>query len=705
MLGFTCPVWAARLTGRANPTPDPSESAVTAWVRVTPDNQVTLIVSQAEIGQGISTTLPAILADELGADWSQVRLETAPFSSTATSYRNPKLKWMFTGNSESIESFYDLMRTTGAAAREMLSKAAATRWNVSPGTCRTEHSLIIHQTSGRKLTFGEVAADAAKLEVPEKPWLRAQSELKLVGRALPKVDIPSKVDGSAIFGIDFSVPGMLLAAIRTSPTIGGTIKSFDEAAIKREPGVRAVVRLQNGIAVVADTWWQARTGLLAGKLEFDPGPNAGLDSAKLRDAYLKALNDGPWTTPVNEGDATAVLKDSLQAMTYDYENPFAAHATMEPMNCTASVTQERCEIWAPTQGQELAFYALKAVLGMRDEQIVVNRTPYVGGGFGRRLVPDFVVQAALISKAVGKPVKLIWDREEDIRHDLYRPATMVRLTAALNEKGLPRALAASVVSPTILLPVFPLIESTLKEKGVDPSAMEGMMETPYEIPNRKVQFHLFKTAIPTSVMRTTGYGPNIFAFESFIDELAHASNIDPYQYRRQLLAKNTRALAVLDRAAQLGHWGKPTAKGEGRGIAFADAFGALLAQVIEVQVEGEAVHLKQIVSVVDSGRTLDPGIAANNIEGGCVFGLAYCKAEITFKDGRAEQENLNSYVLPYLAETPPMVTEFIDSGEKLGGIGEVSPVTVPPALANAIFAASGQRIRSMPIGRHGLHFV
>ncbi len=705
MLGFTLPAKTASLLGAATPSPSEGEVAVTAWVRITADNQVTLIVSQAEIGQGISTTLPAILADELGADWSRVKLVTAPFSSTATAYRNPQRNWMFTGNSESVESFYELMRKTGAAAREMLTRAAAARWGVDADACRAEESVVIHPASGRRLTFGDVAGDAARLSPPEKPTLKAARDLKLIGKSLPKVDVPSKVDGSAVFGIDFRVPGMLVAAIRTPPTIGGTIKSFDDTAVRGAPGVRGVVPVLNGVAVIADTYWQARTALAAAHFDFDAGPNADLDTAALRAAYRKALEDGPWATPVNQGDAAAPLRGAVHVIRQDYENPFAAHATMEPMNCTALVTADRCEIWAPTQGQELAFVALKAVLGLRDDQITVNRTPYIGGGFGRRLLPDFVIQAALVSKAVGKPVKLIWDREEDMRHDWYRPATMLRLTASLGADGLPAALAARVVSPTILLPVFPPIATMLKEQGFDPSAMEGMMETPYDLPNRRVDFHLLTIPIPTSVMRTTGYGPNIFALESFIDELAHSVRMDPYRYRRRLLRKNPRALAVLDRAAALGGWGKPLPKGQGRGIAFADAFGTLLAQVIEVQVENRDVRVKHITSVVDCGRVLDPGIATNNIEGGAIFGLAYCKAEVTFKGGRAEQENLNRYELPYLAETPQFRTEFIAGAEQLGGVGEVSPVTVPPALANAIFTATGERIRSMPISRHGLRFA
>lgn len=709
LLGFTLPVRAARLVGAAAALPTESEFAVTAWARITPDNQVKLIVSQAEIGQGISTTLPAILADELGADWESVQLETAPYD---PAYTNPKYKWMFTGNSESIQAFYDHMRTMGAAARTMLIQAAATRWGVTASECRTEGSAILH-ASGKRLSFGQVAADASKLPVPDKPALKPASERAVDGKALPRVDVPAKVDGTAVFGIDFRVPDMLLAAVRAAPTIGGTVKRYDENAIKGMPGVRAVVAVPKGVAVVADTYWQARTALAAMPVEFDAGPNASLDSQGIRRAMRSALENGPWVVPVNVGDAALVVARARRKLSLDYENPFLAHATMEPMNCTARVTSDRCEIWAPTQGQNLAFYALQAALKMPGEQIVVNRTPYIGGGFGRRLLPDFVVQAALISKAVGRPVKLIWDREEDMRHDSYRPATMVRLAAALDTNGRPTAIYARVVSPRIITAVAPFMVETVDKSRLDPSAMEGMLETRYKLEHRRVDFRLFDTPIPTSVLRTTGYGPNIFAFESFVDELAHAAKQDPYRYRRASLADDARALAVLDRAARLGDWEKPlpAVRGAkiGRGIAYADAFGTLLAMVLEVEVrrdkQGEAVRLRRAAVAVDCGRVLDPGISASSIEGGVVFGLAGCKSEVTFKNGRVEQENFTTYEMPYLAETPDIRVEFVDGGGKLGGVGEVSPVVVAPALANAIFAATGRRIRSMPLSRHGLRFA
>jgi isoquinoline 1-oxidoreductase subunit beta len=348
---------------------------------------------------------------------------------------------------------------------------------------------------------------------------------------------------------------------------------------------------------------------------------------------------------------------------------------------------------------------LSAALGMPPEQIEVSRSPYIGGGFGRRLVPDFPVQAALVSRAVGKPVKVIWDREEDIRRDLYRPATFVRMTAGLDASGKPIALKARVVSPTILLPVFPGIAPVLENQGIDPSALEGMMEWIYDVPNRLVEFHLLELPIPTSVLRTTGYGPNIFALESFTDELAHAVGRDAYQYRRALLERNPRARAVLDRAAELAEWRSSTAAGQGRGIAVAHAYGTYIAQVVDARVADETLKLRRVVSIVDCGRVLDPGIARQGIEGGAIFGIAGCKAEVTFERGRVVPDNLNRLRLPEMSHTPELVTEFIDGGGELGGVGEVGPVTLTPALANAVHAAAGRRLRSMPVSRHGLKFA
>ena len=698
----TWPALGAELTG---PSAGSRASGhwVTAWVRITADNFVTLIVSQAEMGQGISTTLPALLADELGADWDTVKLETAPY---AKAYENPKRNWMFTGNSESTQAFYDHIARMGAAARQMLIETAARRWKVPARRCYTESSHIRLSGSPERIPFGALAAEAAQRRPPTQPKVKSSRELRLIGRPLPRVDVPSKVDGSAQFGIDVRIPGMLLAAVRCAPAAGGRVKPYDAELARSKPGVKAVVPLPDGVAVVADTWWHARSALLALNLQFGPAPDGNIEHDALMQQYADALEHGPFSTALNTGDAQAVLAaGAANVVTRDYRNPFQAHATMEPMNCTARVTADRCEIWAPTQGQELALFALQSVLGLRAEQISVIRSDYLGGGFGRRLLPDFVVQAALISKAAGAPVKVIWDREEDICRDSYRPASFIRLAAALDAQGLPRALTARVVSPTILLPVFPTVAPLLEKTGVDPSCLEGLAEVPYRLEARRIDFHLLKTPIRTSVMRTTGYGPNVFALESFVDELAALARTDPVEYRRKLLSHDPRAIAVLDRAAKLGNWGAPLPPGSGRGVAFSFAFGSYLCQVIDVEVVGKVVQVKRVATVVDCGRVLDPGIARAGIEGGTVFGLAYAKTKITFRDGAPVESNFDRYAVPYLAHTPELVTELIEGGGDLGGVGELSPVTVPPALANAICSATGQRLSAMPISEHGFQFI
>ena len=705
LIGVDLRAHAAQLVGAAQALPAAGEVELTAWVRVTASRSIELVVSQAEMGQGITTTLPAILADELGANWSEVRLVTAPFRAA---YRHPKYDWMFTGNSESIQSFYQVMRTMGAAAREMLVAAACSQWRCASAECRTENSFVVHKRSMRRLHFADLAVAAAQLPVPATPALRPNSELKLVGRALPRVDVPDKVTGKALFGTDWAVPGMLVAAVRTVPAIGTRLVSFDAAQAKGMPGVRAVPPIPNGVAVVAQRYWQAARALKTIHFELAAtDASSAADSSVIEKQYQDILNSGPWVPviPVPANASGAHRADDAQSLEAIYFSPFAAHATMEPMNCVASVTAERCDIWAPTQGQDLARVALQYALGMAPEKIFVNRTPYLGGGFGRRLLPDFVVQAALIARAVGAPVKVIWDREEDMRRDSFRPASTLRLRAELDAVGAPVSLHAQLVSPTILLPVFPLIQKTLDEKGIDPSALEGLLELPYRFDAYGVDFHLAKMPIPTSVMRTTGYGPNLFAVECFVDELVHRAKLDPLQLRLKLLAHDTDAVRVLQRLAVLSQWGQPLPKGRARGMAFASAFGSLIGMVVDLQVQDNTVHLLRTTTVVDCGQVLDPGIARAGIEGGIVFGMAYCKAEVTFKEGLVQQDNFTTYTMPYLAETPEMVVEFMASKRALGGVGEVSPVTVPPAIANALFSATGKRVRSMPLARNGFAFV
>jgi isoquinoline 1-oxidoreductase beta subunit len=668
-----------------------------AWVRIEPDNMVTLIVSQAEIGQGIATTLPAVIAEEMGADWGRVRLENSPAD---PAYRNPRINWQFTGYSESTTAFFDLMREMGAGAREMLIAAASDRVKAPVSEFRTEQSQVVHTASARTFLFSELAADAAKRAAPPKPSLKPQSEWKLLGKALPRTDTVAKLNGSAIFGIDVKVPNMAYAAVKTCPVFDGKVANIDRSSIAGMPGVIGIIDIPNGVALAAESWWQAKQAMEALRITWDDGTKSTVNSSALTGQYWQALASGDWLTVHTSGDKTAFSATYPTNLSAEYGSQFMAHATMEPMNCTASVTASGCEVWAPTQGQEMTQNVLSQALGWPREKVLVNRT-YCGGGFGRRLVADFALQAALVSKAIGRPAKVVWTREEDIQLDLYRPAVVNRLSAGIDELGRVRTLYHQLVSPSILQYVYP----PAVQPNFDPSCMEGTLETHYKIPNIKVDFKLLKVGVPTSVLRTTGFGPNFFAIERFIDELANLSGKDPYLYRRGLLGNDQRALQVLDLAAEKSQWRQPPKPGHYRGIAFCEAFQTLTCHVVELSMEGNTIHIHRVVAVGDAGNTLDPEISANSFEGGVAWGLTCAmKSEITFANGRTVESNFHDYPVLRMFEMPPVDVYFVESGARpLGGVGEVGPVTLIPALTNAIFAAKGVRYRSLPLSRFGLH--
>lgn len=670
-----------------------------AWVRIETDNTVTLVVSQAEIGQGIATTMPAVLAEEMGADWAHVRLENSPAD---PAYRNPRINWQFTGNSESTTSFFDLLREMGAGAREMLISAAADRNKVPTTEFRTELSKVVHTPSGRAVAFADLASDAAKKTPPKNPKLKDQSQWTLLGKPLPRVDTAAKLNGSAVFGIDFKVPNMVYAAVKTCPVFDGKVASIDRSSIAGMPGVIGIVDIPNGVAVAAQSWWQAKQAMEALKVTWDYGSKSAINSASLLEQYQQALATGGWLNVHASGDKTAFSATYPTNLSAEYSSPFTAHATMEPMNCTASVSDAGCEVWGPTQGQEMTQIVLSGVLGLPKEKVRVNRT-YAGGGFGRRLVADFALQAALVSKALGRPAKVIWTREEDIQHDIYRPAVANRLSAGIDEFGRIRTLYQQIVSPSILQFVYP----DAVQPNFDPSCLEGALETHYQIPNISVDFKLLKVGVPTSVLRTTGYGPNLFALESFVDELAHLSGRDPYLYRRDLLGNDQRGLRVLDLAAEKSQWREPLKSGRYRGIAFAESFRTITCHVIELSLQGSSIHVERVVLVADAGTTLDPGISANSLEGGVAWGLTCAmKSEITFARGRTVESNFHDYPVARMFEMPAVEVYFVESGARpLGGTGEVGPVTVIPAFTNALFAATGVRYRSLPLSRYGLQLV
>lgn len=682
-----------------------ARSPVTAWVRIPEAGPITLIASQSEMGQGTTTTLAAALAYELYMSLADVRIEFAPFD---PAYRDPVYQWMFTGNSQGTSSFYDMMRRMGAAAREMLLTAAARRLDVPVGTLRLKDGRI-RAPSGRALTVGKVAADAAQLPVPKQAALRSDSEF--AGQTIPRWDIPSKVDGSAVFGIDVNRPGMLVATVACAPKFGARLLRYDAAAIEASPGVVAVVEVPNGIAVVARTYWQAHTAMPSARLVWSEEGSALSSGTALPEVYGEKLRSGPFFTHKSLGDAASAAAGAPHVLEALYELPFEAHATMEPMNCTADVTAGRCDLWVPTQGVEMCQRVAAQVTGLPSDRITVHRT-FLGGGFGRRLLADYVKQALLVSMAVKRPVKLIWSREEDMTHDFYRPAMLHHVTGALDGQRHVAALAHRVVSPSYLLYVWPRAtftqdwtEPAAPPEKYDTMAVEGLMDIPYSIPNQTVAQHRLALDVPVSVWRTTGHGANNFVLESFVDELAAAAKTDPLVFRRRMLSGNPRALKLLDVLAERSAWNHRPGRGTAQGMALASAFGGLIATSVELSVSDSTIKLHRAVSVVDCGTVLDPRIAESNILGGLVWGLSGLRTAVTFREGRVEQSNFDRFDPFHLWETPPAEVYFVNSGAKLGGTGELGPVPVVAAVCNAVYAATGKRIRSLPLTREGLRFI
>jgi isoquinoline 1-oxidoreductase beta subunit len=709
--GATALLLLGRTAVRAEPaTSALSSAAINAWLMIASDDAVTIMLAQSEMGQGIATTLPMVLADELGADWSRVKFEWSDFN---PAYRHPQYQWMFTGNSESIATFFPMMRTIGAAARDMLIRAAAKQFGVAADSLRVENGRIHHDATGDSLTFGAVTADAATLEVPKDPTLKPMNALKLIGKPQPRLDIPSKVDGSARFGIDVQVPDMVVAAIRRAPSQGSSLVNFDAAAITAQPGVLAVVEIPSGIAVVAKDFWTAKRAADGANLSFVPGPISDYSTDRQRADHAALLKTASFDSKAKVGDSAAFVASAGKLFEATFDIPAQAHATMEPMNGTAHVTADRCELWLPTQGMEITHAVAKQMTGLPDDRIIIHRT-LLGGGFGRRLLADFAQVAITVAKAVGRPVKVIWSREEDFRYDAYRPPMTHLVTAALGSDGFPAAMAHRVVSPSHMLYIFP--RNVIKAEGdwarpiappaaYDGMAVEGLLEIPYAIPAYSVEQHRVETPLSVSVWRTTGHGPNNFVLESVIDDLAHSASKDPLAYRLALASGDARASAVLKAVAEMSGWGGAVAAGRTRGLALAKAFGGAIAQVVELSVNAKAVKCHKVWSAVDIGQTLDPGISASNIEGGVIWGLSGLRTEVTFADGEIQQTNFDQFDPLHLWETPVIETRFVESGAKPTGVGELGPVPTHAAACNAIFAATGDRIRSLPISRSGYRFT
>jgi isoquinoline 1-oxidoreductase beta subunit len=664
-----------------------------AFVRIGPDESVTVIVNKSEMGQGVYTALPMLLAEELCCDWQKVTFQASP---VAPEYNHVQFgPIMVTGGSTSVRSEWNRLSLAGATAREMLIAAAALQWRVAPSACRAENG-VVHGPKGKELSFGKLAARAAKMPVPKDPPLKSGGK-RLLGRPLHRLDSPAKINGTAVFGIDVTAPAMLTAVIARPPVFGGRIKSFDAAKTLDVPGVKQVVAVAAGVAIVADGYWPAVKGRTLLDIVWEEGEGGLVSTAAMRAEYAD-LAATPGLVARKDGDAPAVLAQSENRFEVEYEVPYLAHATMEPLNCFVDLKKESCLIRTGSQFQTVDRNAAARVAGLSPEQVTLETT-FLGGGFGRRACTgsDFVVEAVEVARAVGLPVKVIRSREDDMRAGYYRPMWYDRVAACLDDKGLPLAWHHRIVGQSIIAGT--LFESGMIKDGIDDTSVEGAANTPYAIPHLQVELHSPKNAVPVLWWRSVGHSHTAFVMESFLDELACAAGQDPYPYRRLLLAKQPRIRKVLETAAQQSGWGKRLPAGQGRGIAVHESFGSIIAQVAEVSLdEAGRIKVQRVVCAIDCGRIVNPDTIRAQMESAIIFGLtAALHGAITLENGRVEQGNFDDYPLLSMRESPRIEVHIIDSNEAPGGVGEPGVPPIAPAVANALFDATGVRLRSLPL--------
>jgi len=667
--------------------------APNAFIRIERDARIALVMPYVEMGQGTYTAIPMLIAEELEVDLDQVRLEHAPPNPKL--YGNPLLGGLqATGNSNAIRAAWQPLREAGAAARTMLVAAAAKRWKVDSASCRAENGEVRHAASGRSLDYGELAADAAQIPVPERVVLKRREDFKLIGTSAHRLDAPAKVNGTAVYGIDIRPPGVKIATLAQSPVFGGRVKSVNDRAARAVRGVRQIVRLDDAVAVVADHMGAAKKGLAALTIEWDDGPHAKLDVEEIVAELDKATqNPGPVAQDI--GDVGKAMASAVTKVEAAYELPFLAHAAMEPMNCTVHVGKEGCEVWVGSQAVARAQEAAAKTAGLPLDKVVVHNH-LIGGGFGRRLEADGVVRAVQIAMQVDGPIKVVWTREEDIQHDMYRPYWFDRISAGLDAKGMPVAwkhrFAGSSVIARWAPPFF--------KNGLDPDTTEGAIDLVYALPNLHVEYvQVEPPGIPTAFWRSVGPSHNVFVTESFIDELAAVAKQDAVAYRLALLDSAPRAKAVLELAAQKAGWGEPLPGGAGRGVSVQFVFGTYMAQVAEVEVSKDgSVRVRRVVCAVDCGTAVNPDIVRAQIEGAIVFGIsAALYGKITLKNGRVEQANFDSYPVVRINEAPAIEVHIVSSSAPPGGMGEAGTSAIMPAVVNAIFAATGKRLRKLPV--------
>jgi len=662
------------------------------WVRIDAADNVRIMLTQLEMGQGVMTSMPMLVAEELDVDWNKVGTE---WVGADAAYGSPGFGQQLTAGSNSVRSYWRPLREAGAAARLMLVSAAAQTWGVAAATCTTDRGEVVHAATGRRLRYGALVDAAAALPVPEQVTLKEPGDFRLLGQPLARLDVPEKVDGTAVFGIDVKRPGLLVARVVRCPVFGGTVARFDAGPAMAVPGVRHVVPISAGVAVVADTYYAAGRGVQALDVTWNEGALARLSSAEIT-RQMTALAARPGAVARNDGDAAAALDRSSRSIERVFELPFLAHACMEPMNCTADVRADRCDVWVPTQGQTPSHLAAVAASGLPPDAVVIHPT-YLGGGFGRRGEADFVTDAVETSKAIGAPVKVVWTREDDVQHDFYRPATYVRMWGAVDDSGKPVAWMQRLVQQSLVKRIMP--GGLSGTGGVDFISVDGAATLPYAIPNLRVEYVEYDPGIPYGFWRSVGNSVNGYVTEAFFDELAASGGQDPYELRRELLANHPRHRAVLDLAAEKAGWRSPAAAGRFRGIAVHEAFGTIVGLVADISVPADGrVRVHKITCSVDCGWIINPDTIEAQMEGGIVYGLtAALKGEITIQNGRVQQRNFTDYQMLRFNEMPEIDVHIVPSTETPGGIGEPSTAPIAGALANAIFAATGKRIYRLPI--------
>ena len=678
---------------------------VNSFLKIGADGKITFFCGQVEMGQGAHNALAMLIAEELEVDFENVRIEQGGID---PAFGNPRYSgfkavggFQATGGSSSVRNVGVPVRQAGATARYMLTAAAAEKMKVSPQECVAEKGWVIHQPTGKKVSYGAVASEAARIVAPAEPVLKQPGQFKIVGKPTKRQDIPLKVDGRAIYGIDVKRPGLVTAVVARSPVLGGKVKSFNADNAMTVPGVKKVVQISSGVAVVADSFWPAKKGRDALDISWDEGPMAQVSSPDIYRSWAELAQGSTAAERLKVGDVDKALEGGAKRIESVYEVPFLAHACMEPMNATAHFKGDSVEIWAPTQAQSWNQHWVSQLTGLAPSAITVHTT-YIGGGFGRRLESDYVVEAVETSRAAGNvPVKVVWTREDDTKHSQYRPASHNVLTAALESSGMPIAWRHRIVGASIL-EYFKTFGHLLRKDGLDPTSVQGAADYfPYDIPNVYVDYVNNNPGVPSGFWRSVGNSQNGFILESFVDELAHAAGKDPYQYRRQLLGKPlaARLLGVLDLVAEKAGWGMPLPAGVHRGIAAHFAYGGYCAQVAEVSVAKDGtVRVHRVVAAIDCGWVVNPDTIVTQIESGIVYGLtAALYNEVTIKNGRVEQSNFNDYPVLRMSEMPKVEVHILQGQGDQGGIGEPGTPPIAPAVCNAIFAATGKRIRKLPI--------